>query len=351
MPDLYFLRQGASRDGVDVFFDVRGQFWNCKSTWLKWRRKASMRTVVGWMRPHRRHLSVSVLRSRAELAAWRSAQEGRDVGLVPTMGALHDGHGELMGRAVRENDAVIASIFVNPTQFAAGEDLERYPRTFAEDLAMLERRGVVACFAPSVREMYGDDDGFRVSPPRRFDSLSEGAARPGHFSGVCTVVSKLWNGARPTRSYFGQKDAMQCAVVRQLQRDLHFDLEVVVCDTARHADGLAMSSRNAYLSDAERRAAPVVNAALEAARDAWLQQAPLEGGQDARQLLDAAKRVLGAEPLVRTVEYVSVADYDTMAELDAVDPPDPGGGDPKAILSLAVKLGDVRLIDNCPLKS
>ena len=170
--------------------------------------------------------TITILRTRKDLDGWRAQQS--EVGLVPTMGALHAGHADLMRRAAAENDIAIASIFVNPTQFAPGEDLEKYPRTFERDVEVLRDAGVAACFAPTVEDMYGDGDGVAVLPPPRFDALSEGAARPGHFSGVCTVVAKLWNAVRPKRSYFGQKDAMQCAVLRSLCRDLAFDLEVVV---------------------------------------------------------------------------------------------------------------------------
>ena len=309
-------------------------------------RATSMRRVVRVVARR----GVTILRSRAELAEWRGAREGSSIGLVPTMGALHAGHEDLMRRAVAENDVTIASIFVNPTQFAPGEDLDRYPRTFDGDVAVLRSAGVGACFAPAVEEMYGAGaGGVVVHPPARFDALSEGAARPGHFAGVCTVVSKLWNCVRPTRSYFGQKDAMQCAVLRSLQRDLIFDVDVVVCPTARAEDGLALSSRNAYLEAGERAAAPVVYAALRAARDAWLAQT---GPAPAAALRDAARARLRAEPLVRDVEYVSVADYDTMAELDDVDAPDRRAPDtPTAILSVAVRLGNVRLIDNLPLRA
>ena len=294
--------------------------------------------------PLRARRNITILRTRKDLDGWRAQQS--EVGLVPTMGALHAGHADLMRRAAAENDIAIASIFVNPTQFAPGEDLDKYPRTFERDVEVLRDAGVAACFAPTVEDMYGDGDGVAVLPPPRFDALSEGAARPGHFSGVCTVVAKLWNAVRPKRSYFGQKDAMQCAVLRSLCRDLAFDLEVVVCDTARADDGLALSSRNAYLDADERAAAPVVFRALGAARDAWRAQA---GPGPAAALRSAAEATLAAEPLVRRVEYVSVADYDTMAELDVVPPPD-GGAEPRAILSVAVRLGNVRLIDNLPLR-
>ena len=287
---------------------------------------------------------VRVLRTVAELRSWRSAQTGT-VGLVPTMGALHAGHASLAVRSVRENAATLATVFVNPTQFAPGEDLARYPRDLSADVASLGAAGVRACFAPDAREMYpgGGAAGVAVAPPPILAAAAEGAARPGHFDGVCTVVAKLWNASRPTRSYFGQKDAAQCAVLRRLAADLFFDVEVVVCETARETDGLAMSSRNAYLDADGRRAAPVVYAALLAARAAWR-----DGATDAADLRAAARRTLASEPRVAAVEYVSVSDVATMAEVDAVPPP---GAAPAALVSVAARVGAVRLIDNLPLEA
>ncbi|KAH8053799.1 pantoate-beta-alanine ligase [Aureococcus anophagefferens] len=253
--------------------------------------------------------TITILRTRKDLDGWRAQQS--EVGLVPTMGALHAGHADLMRRAAAENDIAIASIFVNPTQFAPGEDLEKYPRTFERDVEVLRDAGVAACFAPTVEDMYGDGDGVAVLPPPRFDALSEGAARPGHFSGVCTVVAKLWNAVRPKRSYFGQKDAMQCAVLRSLRRDLAFDLEVVVCDTARADDGLALSRGPGPPPRSERRRG------------------------DARGRAARSPRT-------------PVADYDD-GRARRRPPPD-GGAEPRAILSVAVRLGNVRLIDNLPLR-
>lgn len=287
---------------------------------------------------------VQMLRTVAELRSWRAAQRG-DVGLVPTMGALHEGHAGLCARAVRENDVALATVFVNPTQFAPTDDLDAYPRDLAGDVATLRRAGVAACFAPAVSDMYGEERGVSVHPPPLLDASAEGAARPGHFVGVCTVVAKLWNLAKPTRSYFGQKDAAQCAVLRRLAADLLVDVDVVVCDTARAGDGLALSSRNAYLSDDERAAAPVIFASLAAARRAWL-----GGATESASLEAAARAVLDAEPLVSSVEYVSVADYGTTREVAAVAPPDPAAAHPAALVSVAARVGAVRLIDNLPLR-
>ena len=289
--------------------------------------------------------TITVLRTADDVRAWRSKASGT-VGLVPTMGALHEGHAALAQRAAAENDCSIASVFVNPTQFAPTDDLDQYPRALERDLETLEEAGVDACFAPRTPdELYaeGVDGGFRVIPPADVETRAEASARPGHFAGVCTVVAKLWNLARPDRSYFGQKDALQCAVLRRLHADLCFPGEMIVCDTQRADDGLALSSRNAYLSEAERRAAPVVYAALARAEAAW------RGGEAAASRIAAAAReALAAEPLVSSVDYVSVADYASMEELEEV--PAPGSVDVAAVISVAARVGGVRLIDNLPLR-
>ena len=215
--------------------------------------------------------TITVLRTSDDVRTWRSKASGT-VGLVPTMGALHEGHAARAPRAAAENDCSIASVFVNPTQFAPTDDLDQYPRALERDLETLEEAGVDACFAPRTPdELYaeGVEGGFRVIPPADVETRAEASARPGHFAGVCTVVAKLWNLARPDRSYFGQKDALQCAVLRRLHADLCFPGEMIVCDTQRADDGLALCSRNAYLSEAEPRAPPVVYAALARAEAAW----------------------------------------------------------------------------------
>ena len=292
-----------------------------------------------------RHRTITVLRTVDELRAWRRNAQGT-VGLVPTMGALHEGHAALAKRAAAENDRSLASVFVNPTQFAPTDDLDAYPRALERDLETLEHAGADACFAPREDELYaeGAHGGFRVVPPADVEGLAEASARPGHFAGVCTVVAKLWNLTKPTRSYFGQKDAAQCAVLRRLAADLLVDVDVVVCDTARAGDGLALSSRNAYLSDDERAAAPVIFASLAAARRAWL-----GGATESASLEAAARAVLDAEPLVSSVEYVSVADYLSMEELKRVPAPCETAV-PRAVISVAARVGGVRLIDNLPLR-
>ncbi|KAJ1459253.1 hypothetical protein M885DRAFT_479531 [Pelagophyceae sp. CCMP2097] len=299
---------------------------------------------------------LHVLRSIGELRDWRKGRQG-DVGLVPTMGALHEGHISLLHRARQECDSIICSIFVNPTQFGPRDDLDKYPRTIESDLAALEAAGADAAFLPNAADMYPDD-----SPSRRFaiqipDGMgpnaesAESTARPGHFGGVATVCAKLFNLTNPTRAYFGQKDAMQCVVIRRLVKDLDFDVQIVVAETLRAEDGLALSSRNAYLTPVERAAAPVVYRCLEAARAAWLawssrQPVPSEP-VPSDFLVSAAKRVLATEPLVGRIEYISVGCYDTMRELASVPAPD--GAAPAGIVSIALRLGNVRLIDNLPL--
>lgn len=270
---------------------------------------------------------VRVLRSVAELREWRRA--AGDVGLVPTMGALHEGHLSLVRRAARENERAIASIFVNPTQFAPAEDFRGYPRNAAADLALLESAGCAAAFVPGVDDMYPPGDDTRVVPGDIAARL-EGAARPGHFTGVCTVVAKLFAMVRPTRAYFGQKDLQQLRVIQTMVRDLAMDLRVVPCPTVRAPDGLALSSRNAYLTADERSRALALSRGLFAARDAWER-----GERDAAALRATGERVAReAGP----PEYVSVADPLTLREL--------AGQAERAAVSLAVRVGRARLIDN-----
>lgn len=252
-------------------------------------------------------------------------------GLAPTMGYLHAGHISLVERARRENDHVGVSIFVNPTQFAPTEDLAAYPRDLPRDLALLEAAGADLVWAPPVEEVY--PPGFQTFVTvEEVTKPLEGAARPTHFRGVATVVAKLFNVFQPDRAYFGQKDAQQAVVIQQMARDLAFPLEIVVCPIVREPDGLAMSSRNVYLTPEQRAAAPVLYRALCAARDAW--QAGEYDGERLRQIM---RDVLAAEPLARP-DYVSAADPVTLAELG-----DAGRG---VLLSMAVRVGKARLIDN-----
>src|SRR5688572_15886942 len=273
---------------------------------------------------------TTVVRTRAELRE-ALAQAPRPVGLVPTMGWLHEGHRALMQRAREDNATVVVSIFVNPRQFNVASDFTRYPRNEARDLAMCESEGVDIVFAPDVEEIYPPGFATMVSVGTVALPL-EGAARPGHFDGVATVVAILFDLVGAERAYFGQKDAQQVMVIRQMARDLAIGTEVITCPTVREADGLALSSRNVHLTPDERAAAPVLRRALVAARDAWR-----AGEHDAERLRDAMFETLTAEPLVG-VEYVSVADALTMQELTQVDRP--------ALASLAVRFGTTRLIDN-----
>ena len=274
---------------------------------------------------------METLGTVAAVRAWHRAVQG-DVGFVPTMGALHDGHLALVQRARRENDQVIASIFVNPLQFGPSEDVDRYPRAIEDDSRLLRENGVDALFLPQVQEIY--PDGFRTSVEVTgpLTAVLEGAARAGHFAGVTTVVSKLLFITQPTRAYFGMKDAQQLLVIAKFVHDLDIAVEIVPVPTVRERDGLAMSSRNRYLSAEERKAAAAISRAIEAGRALFDQ-----GERDAAALQSAVHEVLNAEPLLQT-EYVSCAHLPTLRELDQIDE--------RALLSLAVQCGAARLIDN-----
>jgi len=270
------------------------------------------------------------VRTRAELRA-ALADAPRPVGLVTTMGWLHDGHRSLIHQARSENATTVVSIFVNPRQFGDPSDLEKYPRSEARDVALCTEEGVDLVFAPSVEEVY----------PPGFDTIVkvgavaeplEGAARPGHFDGVATVVAILFDLVGAEHAYYGQKDAQQLLVIRRMALDLALPTEVIGCPTIREPDGLAMSSRNVHLSPEERAAAPVVNRALRAARALHER-----GERSAEALRDEMRRVLAQVPLAEP-EYVSVADGVTLKELDTVTGP--------ALLSMAVRFGQTRLIDN-----
>jgi pantoate--beta-alanine ligase len=265
-----------------------------------------------------------------DLRAERSALPD-PVGLVPTMGALHDGHLSLVRQARAECASVAVSIFVNPTQFGPHEDLQAYPRDLPGDLAMLDRAGVDLVWTPEVDDIYPPGDQTWVTVEAVARGL-EGARRPGHFRGVATVVTKLLHAFRPQRAYFGQKDAQQAVVIRQMVRDLLLPVEIVVCPTVREADGLAMSSRNRYLSPDERRSATILYRALCAA------SASFEAGErDAERLRQVMREVLRSEPKARP-HYVSAADPKTLEELH--------GRVDGALLSMAVAVGGTTLIDN-----
>lgn len=276
-------------------------------------------------------------------------REGKAIGFVPTMGALHAGHVALAERSMKETDVTVVSIFVNPTQFLPHEDLSSYPRTLDADLDALQRIGVPYVFAPSVAEMYPSyPDHVMYVDMAGADNSPEGRMRPGHFKGVATVVAKLWNIVTPHISYFGQKDGMQCIVLRRLAKDLNFPTEVRVSPTVRDHDGLALSSRNVYLSQEERSKATVLYRSLAAANDAFR-----VGERDASTLRQIARSILESVPEGR-IDYVSIASAQTGMEVEgtveeAVRDKEGiivAGG---CMLSVAVKLGKPRLIDNCIL--
>jgi pantoate--beta-alanine ligase len=273
---------------------------------------------------------VNVVRSIAECRAARAALDA-DLGFVPTMGYLHEGHLALVRRARAESRSVAVSIFVNPTQFGPREDFARYPRDPARDLALLEKEGVDLVFMPEAAEMYppGFDTWVEVGTITR---RLEGRARPGHFRGVATVVCKLFNIVQPRRAYFGEKDAQQLRVVGKMVRDLNLPVEIVPVPTVREADGLALSSRNVYLSPQERQEALALSAALRLA-----QELVARGERRAAVIRARMRRRIRQEPDAR-IDYVSVADAETLEELTVVDRP--------ALVSLAVRIGTTRLIDN-----
>jgi pantoate--beta-alanine ligase len=276
---------------------------------------------------------MNVVRTVPQLRLKRKALSA-SVGFVPTMGGLHDGHLSLVRRAKADNPSVVVSVFVNPTQFGPSEDFAHYPRDLDRDLSLLRAEGVDLTFAPSIGELYPDGYDTWVEVRGISDRL-EGASRPEHFRGVATVVAKLFNIVRPDRAYFGQKDAQQALVIKQLISDLNFGAELVVCPTARDEAGLALSSRNAYLSSEERKAASVLYRSLCLAEQEWA-----EGERKAQRLRDAILELLQAEPKAQ-LDYVSVADVETLNELETVDRP--------ALVSLAVRIGRTRLIDNTTL--
>lgn len=279
---------------------------------------------------------MKTISSLSDLRTARLSLDGT-VGLVPTMGYLHEGHLSLVSRAKAENNHVIVTIFVNPTQFGPNEDLSKYPRDLERDLNLLSSlfppssAGELIVWMPTAEIMY--PTGYQTWV--EVDALTkglEGAMRPGHFRGVTTVVAKFFNATQPTKAYFGQKDAQQAAVIRRMVTDLNFPLEMVICPTGREADGLAMSSRNKYLSEAERPAATVLFRALSAAKELYE-----SGERSAEALREKMKAVLASEPLAQ-MQYVSCADYDSLEELDTVQG--------KTLLSMAVYFGKTRLIDN-----
>lgn len=279
---------------------------------------------------------MEILETPAEIRAWRRARAGQTLGFVPTMGFLHDGHLSLVRAAATENDLVAVSIFVNPTQFGPNEDFTRYPRDEERDLELLRAAGVAAVYMPSAATVYPEGYQTYVTVERVTQRL-EGEVRPGHFRGVATVVLKLFNAVEADRAYFGRKDAQQLRVIQRMVRDLDMGVEIVPCAIVRESDGLAMSSRNVYLSPEQRQAATVLSRALLAARGAY--QA---GERDADMLRSLVYVHLGSEPLGE-VDYVSLGDDATLDELDGIV-------SGPALLSIVVRFGPTRLLDNIELR-
>ena len=275
-------------------------------------------------------IATTIAQVRAQVAAWK--KESLTVGLVPTMGYLHEGHASLVDEAVRQCDRVVASDFVNPTQFCPNEDLEAYPRDFDRDCALLEEHGCAMVFHPAVEEMYAPGAATYVEILSDMPKQLCGKTRPIHFRGVCTVVSKLFNIVTPDKAFFGQKDAQQLAIIRQMVRDLSYGIEIVGCPIVREADGLAKSSRNTYLSEAERQAALVLSESVFLG-----QKMVAEGETDANKIVAAMTEHIQAQPLAK-IDYVSAVDGVTM------DPVDRIAG--TVLVAMAVYIGKTRLIDN-----
>jgi len=273
--------------------------------------------------------TYTVDETRKYIKEWKI--NGDTIGLVPTMGYLHEGHASLVKRAREENDRVVVSDFVNPTQFGPNEDLDSYPRDFEADCNICEEIGADLIFHPEPSEMYYDDATTYVNVRGLSEGLC-GKSRPGHFRGVCTVVSKLFLIAAPDRAYFGRKDAQQLAVIKRMVRDLNFDIEIVGCPIIRENDGLAKSSRNSYLDDDQRKAAVILSRALDEGRSM------IETGEkDVRKVTSGILEVLGTEPLAEP-EYVEIVRWDDLKKIDKIDGP--------VLAAIAVRIGRTRLIDN-----
>lgn len=271
---------------------------------------------------------MQILRTIQELKAWRKALNTNDIGFVPTMGALHNGHASLIQKATNENSAVIVSIFVNPKQFLAGEDYTQYPRKEQADLAMAKGCGASACFLPSEDEFYSGDDTL-ISAPKELASVLEGQIRPGHFDGVCRVLNKFFNLIKPQRAYFGKKDAQQLLIVQKMVKDFFIDIEIKACQIVREADGLAISSRNAYLNEAELLEALKLSRALKKAKSLIDL-----GTLSSAEIKKAMKEIL--EPL--EIDYIAITDKNLIARDNVVLD--------NTLILLAVRVGKTRLIDN-----
>ena len=283
-------------------------------------------------------IANTISQVRDQVRQWR--RKGLTVGLVPTMGYLHEGHGSLVGKAAEDCDRVVASVFVNPTQFAPGEDLASYPRDFERDCEILEKQGCSMVFHPSVDEMYPDGNGRTDTYIEILNDMPKqlcGRTRPNHFRGVCTVVGKLFNIVLPDKAYFGEKDAQQLAIIRRMVRDLSYGIEIVGCPIVREPDGLAKSSRNIHLKPDERKAAAVLYRSLKIA-----EEMASDGEKSSKAVTDAVRAEIEKEPLAE-VEYVSAVDSLSMEPVEMV-----GKG---TLIAIAVRIGQTRLIDNCVLNT
>lgn len=283
-------------------------------------------------------IANTISQVRDQVRQWR--REGLTVGLVPTMGYLHEGHGSLVGKAAEDCDRVVASVFVNPTQFAPGEDLDSYPRDFERDCEILEKQGCSMVFHPSVDEMYPDGNGRTDTYIEILNDMPKqlcGRTRPNHFRGVCTVVGKLFNIVLPDKAYFGEKDAQQLAIIRRMVQDLSYGIEIVGCPIVREPDGLAKSSRNIHLKADERKAAAVLYRSLKIA-----EEMASDGEKSSKAVTDAVRAEIEKEPLAE-VEYVSAVDSLSMEPVEMV-----GKG---TLIAIAVRIGQTRLIDNCVLNT
>jgi pantoate--beta-alanine ligase len=278
---------------------------------------------------------TTIQEMRQQIHEWK--HDDLSVGLVPTMGYLHEGHASLIRAAVSENDRVVVSIFVNPTQFGVGEDLDSYPRDFEHDCMLCDRIGADLVFYPTISEMYAPDAMTYVEILSDMPKHLCGQTRPSHFRGVCTIVAKLFNVVTPDHAYFGQKDAQQLAIIRRMTRDLLCAVEIVGCPIIREEDGLARSSRNVYLNDTERIAARCLSKAVRLG-----QQLVDQGECDVRKVLSAMRQVIESEPLAR-IDYIEAVDSLTIEPVDAI-----GAG---TLVALAVFIGNTRLIDNFVVES
>lgn len=263
-------------------------------------------------------------------------EKGKIIGFVPTMGGFHEGHLSLIRKGREDSDVLVVSIFVNPTQFGPEEDFEGYPRDLERDMKLVEAEGADVIFAPSVKEIYPDDYSTFVEVEGYLTSILEGDSRPGHFRGVTTILTKLFNIVYPHRSYFGEKDYQQHLVVRKLVRELNLNMEIVTLPTMREEDGLVLSSRNSYLTPVERKAATILYRSLLRAKEDTLQ-----GVRDAKAIISDIKELIRGEPLAR-IDYVAIVDPATLKTIEKIEK--------EALVLLAVKIGGVRLIDNMRIK-